>query len=134
MIKIFLLFYFFQAIKQEKQIKKINKTSKNSNKEVKWGVRNSRLLNTTVPGNGTKNSLDCSSDTRNSLMLNVGNHPKRKMDVAQQYISLSKEPRFIKLVGVWYVKYFGVGPAHNTQNNLAPNILQNLLGFPYRQK
>ena len=60
---------------------------------------------------------------------NIKNHPKRKVDVAHQQISLSEEPRFIERVEVCYATELGVWPAHNTQNNLAPNVLGSLSDF-----
>ena len=56
------------------------------------------------------------------------------MDVAHQQISLSEEPRFIEQVGVQYFMEFGVGPPHNTQNNLAPNVPEKGVNLPVSPK
>ena len=64
----------------------------------------------------------------------LGFSPQEKGDDVAHNNFSSVKPRFIEPEGVCMFTEFGVGPAHNTQNNISPNVPRRVSIFSSRQK
>ena len=60
--------------------------------------------------------------------------PQEKGDDVAHKKNSSIKPRFIEPEGVSMFTGFDVGPAHNTQNNISPNVPRRVSIFSSRQK